>query len=125
MALTEEGQLVDPVCLIQPTKGKEKLSVKGSDYVRVNNVGRMSDYKLLGDFLKNVPFQFVNEIDVISQYFNVPNDTESAILASTEIESMNDLPEKHEQRVQFEEGKTVLVNLGPMKTRKKSKSGLS
>ena len=56
MALTEEGQLVDPVCLIRPAKAKGGLSVKGSDYVRVNNVGRISDYKLLGDFLKNVPF---------------------------------------------------------------------
>ena len=67
MALTEEGQLVDPVCLIRPAKSKGGLSVKGSDYVRVNNVGRISDYKLLGDFLKNVPFQlFINEIYVIS-----------------------------------------------------------
>ena len=101
MALTEEGQLVEPVCMIRPAKSKGGLSVKGSDYVKVNDVGRMSDYKLLGDFLKNVPFQFfINEIDAISQYFNVPNDTESAMIASAEIESMNDLPEKHEQRVQ-------------------------
>ena len=48
MALTKEGQLVDPVCLIRPATAKGGLSVKGSDYVRVKNVGRMSDYELLG-----------------------------------------------------------------------------
>ena len=53
----------------------------------------------------------------------VPNDTESAMLASTEIESMNDLPEKHEQRVQFEEGKTILVNLGTDEDKKEIKIG--
>ena len=61
MALTEEGQLVDPVCLIRPAKPKEGLSLKGSDYVRVKDVGRMGDYKLLGEFLKNVHTQFFYE----------------------------------------------------------------
>ena len=73
----------------------------------------MNDYKLLRNLLKNVHAQlFINKINIISQYPNVPNDIESAMIASTEIESMNDLPEKHEQRIQIEEGKTVLVNLG-------------
>ena len=67
MALTEEGQLVDLVYLIRSAKSKGGLNVKGSDYVRVNDVGKTSDYKLLGYFLKNVPFQFfINEIDAIS-----------------------------------------------------------
>ena len=48
MVLTEEGQLVDPICLIRPAKIRGGLSAKGSDYVKVKNVGRMSDYKLLG-----------------------------------------------------------------------------
>ena len=41
--------------------------MKGSDYVRVKNVGRMSNYNLVGDFLKNVHVHlFINEIDVVS-----------------------------------------------------------
>ena len=100
MPLTEEGQLVDPVCLIHPAKPKGGLSAKSSDYVRVKDVGRMGDYKLLGEFLENVPAQFfINGINIISQYSNEPNDTESAMIASAEIESMNDLPKKHEQRI--------------------------
>ena len=48
---------------------------------------------------------------------------ESAMIASTEIESMNDLPEKHEQRIQIEEGEIVLVNLGTDEDKKEIKIG--
>ena len=41
MVLTEVGELVDPVYLIRLARGKGGLSVKGSDYVRVKNVGRL------------------------------------------------------------------------------------
>lgn len=34
------------------------------------------------------------------------------MIASTEIESMNDILEKQEQQIQIVEGETVIVNLG-------------
>ena len=53
----------------------------------------------------------------------MPNDRESAMIASTEIESMNDLPQKHEQRNQIEEGEYVLINLGTDEDKKEIKIG--
>ena len=96
-----------------------------SDYVRIKDVGRMSDYQLLGEFLNNVPAQvFINEIDIISHYPNVSKaktastDIENALIASAEIESMNDILEKHEQRIQIKEGEIIIVKLGTDKDKK-------
>ena len=53
----------------------------------------------------------------------MPNDIESAMIASAEIESINDLPEKHGQRIQIEEGETVEINLGTDEDKKEIKIG--
>ena len=46
------------------------------------------------------------------------------MIASAEIESMNDLLEKHKQRIQIEEGENVLVNLGTDEDNKEVKIGV-
>ena len=105
--------------------------MKGSDYVRVKDVGRMSDYELFGEFLNNVTAEvFINEIDIISQYPHVSNamiasaEMENAMIESAEIKSMNDISEKHEQRIQIEEGETIIVNLGTDEDKKEIKIGV-
>ena len=46
------------------------------------------------------------------------------MIASFGIESMNDIPKKHEQKFQIEEGETVLINLGTDGDKKEIKIGV-
>ena len=93
---------------------------KGSEIVRVKNKGRISESELLEEFLNNVPTDvFINEIEAVSQYPNVSE----FMIAFAEIEYMIDIPEKYEQRVQIEEGKIVIFNLGTDEDKKEIKIG--
>lgn len=61
--------------------------MKRSDYIRVKDVGKMSNYELLKEFLNNGPAKvFINEINTILQYPNVSN----AIITSAEMGECHD-----------------------------------
>ena len=81
----------------------------------------MSESELLEDFIDNVPTEvFINEMTSVSEYPKVSEFT----IASAKIESTNDIPKKHKQRIQTEKGETIMVNLGTSDDKKEIKIGV-